>query len=220
MDHLVLEHLVTLNRSVETAIDALKKLAEYPELQDEGFVARQYYLRENLADANVSILEALHESEETVCGTAYMERRAYEKKIRDPDDCYLEVMHREKERQAQGLPSRIGIHVGPDRPVAETIRGNTDSDSETDDDEESASAPEGEERRLRIIARVDALRTERMMTHAEVDKRIGLSASESWRAFSCPEGNKGWKHATPQMFEKLARAFGIDTNKEFLEFMR
>ncbi len=109
MDHFVLEHLVTLNRSVEAAIDILKKLAAYPELQDDGFVARQSYFREHLADANVSILEALHESEETIGGAAYMERREYEKTVRDPDDCYLEVMHREKERQQQGLPSRIGV---------------------------------------------------------------------------------------------------------------
>ncbi len=58
------------------------------------------------------------------------------------------------------------------------------------------------------------------MTYAEFHKRIGLSASESWSAFAANEGNEGWKFATPQMFEKIARVFGINTNKKFLEFMR
>ena len=211
MDHLVLEHLVRLNRNVEAAIDTLKLLAEYPELQDESFIARQSYLRQLLADANISILEALHESEEANGGAAYRKRREYEKKTRDPDDCYLEVMHREKERQQQGLPSRIGINLESGRPATETIRSATDAESDPD--------PEGEERRLRIIARVDSLRTERMMTRAEFDKRIGLSASRSWRSFSSQEGNEGWKHGLPQMFEKIAKVLGIDSDKDFLEFM-
>lgn len=41
--------------------------------------------------------------------SAHRERRAYEKRRRDPDDCYLEVMAREEERREQGLPPRIGI---------------------------------------------------------------------------------------------------------------
>lgn len=212
MDYLVMDHLVTLNRSVEAAIDTLKKLAEYPELQEEGFIARQSYFRENLADANVSILEALHESEETIGGAAYKERREYEKNVRDPDDCYFEVMHREEERQQQGLPTRIGINFGSGRPAPETIRSGIDSESDPD--------PDGEKRRLRIIARVDTLRTERMMAQVDFDRQVGLSASGSWRLFSCQEGSEGWKHATPQMFEKIAKVFGMDSNEELLELMR
>jgi hypothetical protein len=99
MDPIVFEHLVSLNRNVAAAIDILRKLAEYPELQRDSFLVSSSYFREHLSDANVSILEALHESEEITGGLAYKERRAYEKLVRDPDDCYLEVMQREKERQ-------------------------------------------------------------------------------------------------------------------------
>jgi hypothetical protein len=59
-----------------------------------------------------------------------------------------------------------------------------------------------------------------MMTQVEFDKRIGLSASGSWRLFSSQEGSEGWKHATPQMFEKIAKVFGMDSNEELLELMR
>jgi hypothetical protein len=112
LDPIVFEHLLLLNRNVAAAIDILKKLAEYPELQKDDFLATSSYFREHLSNANVSILEALHEAEENAGGDAYKERRAYEKVARDPDDCYLEVMQRERERQEQGLPSLIGIQYG------------------------------------------------------------------------------------------------------------
>jgi len=60
MDSIVFEHLLSLNRNVAAAIDILKKLAEYPELQKGEFLASSSYFREHLSNANVSILEALH----------------------------------------------------------------------------------------------------------------------------------------------------------------
>jgi hypothetical protein len=42
-------------------------------------------------------------------GRFWKQRRAFEKKWRDPDDVYIEVEHREEERKKQGLPPRIGI---------------------------------------------------------------------------------------------------------------
>jgi len=105
MDHTAFEHLVALNRSVDAAIDTLQKLAEYPELKNEDFAVQQIYLRERLADTNLRILHALEESELKANGDAFKGRRAYEKKTRDPDDCYFEVMRREEERKQLGLPS-------------------------------------------------------------------------------------------------------------------
>jgi hypothetical protein len=53
--------LVSLNRSVDTVIETLRKLAEYLELQErESFMVSQSYFRENSAYANLSILEAIH----------------------------------------------------------------------------------------------------------------------------------------------------------------
>ena len=42
-------------------------------------------------------------------GRFWKQKRAYEKKWRDPDDVYLDVEQREEERKKQGLPPRIGI---------------------------------------------------------------------------------------------------------------
>jgi hypothetical protein len=222
MDPIAFEHLAALNRSVEAAIDTLCKLAEYPELQKrESFMASRSYFRELLADANVSILEALRGAEERAGGAACKERLAYEKLVRDPDDCYLEVLQRVKERQQQGLPPMIGVHFGTRNLVVDEIKVEAEADSsgpETDasgDADEADGAieadDEGEKRRQRIVARVEALRTGRTMTNHELSSLIGLSAADSWREYVKHKGNEGWKHATPQMFEKIAQVFGIDS---------
>jgi hypothetical protein len=217
MDPIAFEHLAALNRSVEAALDTLRKLGEYPELQKrESFMASQSYFREHLADANVSILEALHGAEERAGGAACKERRAYEKLVRDPDDCYLEVLQREKDRQRQGLLPMIGVHFGTRNVAVDEILVEAKGDSsgpETDasKDIDADQNEEGEERRQRIVARVEALRTGRTMTNQEFYSLIGLSAAESWREYVNHKGNEGWKHATPQMFEKIAQVFGMDS---------
>jgi hypothetical protein len=225
MDPIVFEHLVSLNRNVAAAIDILKKLAEYPELQKGEFLASSSYFREHLSNANVSILEALHESEENAGGHAYQERRAYEKKLRDPDDCYLEVMEREKERQAQGLPSLIGIQYGMHGTRIDEALPEINAEAEIDDLESEGEPTEdaddagtdreselrGELRRQRIIARVEALRSEQRMTKQEFHTRIGASEARSWRGFVDSGAKEAWKHVTPQMFEKIAQLFGIDS---------
>ena len=213
------EHLVTLNRSIESAIDTIRKLAEYPELKKDGFLASTAYFRESLSNANTSVLEALHHAEVTAGGVAFMERRAYEKEIRDPDDCYLEVMQREKERREQGLPPMIAVHFGNWNLTADEIKGEHEGDSSGPEADASGDADEagvdteadeqGEERRQRIVARVETLRTGRMMSNQELYSLIGPSAAESWREFVKHEGNEGWKHVTPQMFDKIAQVLGI-----------
>jgi hypothetical protein len=55
------------------------------------------------------VLDALEESEQEAMLKANRERVSYEKKIRDPDDCYFDVRNREEQLRAQGLPSQLGI---------------------------------------------------------------------------------------------------------------
>ena len=134
MDRKAYEHLAELNRNVEDALTVLQKLAEYPELKDEDFVVRKAYLREHLANANLTVLNALENSEQVRMLSANRERRAYEKKLRDPDDCYLEVTAREEERREQGLPSRIGILHGMSGAAHEEILGIPLEENDEQDD--------------------------------------------------------------------------------------
>ena len=97
MDRNALGYLNDLNRNVEGAVALLEKLAEYPELNNEDFIIFQSYFREYLADTNMVVLDALEESEQKTMLLANRERVAFEKKIRDPDDCHFDVRKREEE---------------------------------------------------------------------------------------------------------------------------
>ena len=187
MDHKVFEHLVSLNRSVDAAIETLLGLAEYPELQTEDFTIRQAYFREYLAYVNMCVLDAMEVSEQRANGAAFKERRAYEKKTRDPDDCYLEVQRREEERTQQGLPSLIGIQ--PRR--SDHIREET-NDAENETEPEIYVVPEegNDDLRQKIIVRVDDLRIAKQLTKQEFNTLVGPPAARSWNAFIAADSDE------------------------------
>jgi hypothetical protein len=121
MDRDAFRHLSAWNQNMESALEILAKLAEYPELQDEGFLIRRTYFEEQLTSVNLSVLQQLQESEQKVHAASFRERRSYEKRVLDPDDCYFEVLKREEERRQRGLPPMIGILRGMRRATSEEI---------------------------------------------------------------------------------------------------
>jgi hypothetical protein len=142
MDRNALRYLTDLNQNVEGALALLEKLAEYPELNNEDFIVYQSYFHEYLADANMMVLDALEESEQETMLNANRKRVAYEKKIRDPDDCYLDVRNREEELRAQGQPSQLGILRGMRRVTTKDIlNGSFDDEDETEAESESDESP-------------------------------------------------------------------------------
>jgi hypothetical protein len=152
MDRSALGYLTDLNRNVEGALALLEKLAEYPELNNEDFIIYQSYFREYLADANAMVLDALEESEQEIMLKANRERVAWEKKIRDPDDCYLDVMNREEELRIAGQPSQMGFIFGMRRlSKSEILSGSfeerdeaeSDVEDDTDSDEDDPADDEG-----------------------------------------------------------------------------
>ena len=134
MDGNVFEYLMCLNRKVEGAIELLRRLARYPGLNTESFLIYQTYFREYLADANLRVIYAIEESEEEVMQQLGWTRDAYEKKLRDPDDCYIDVVRREEELRAQGLPSQLGILFG--RRKSEIVGDPLDEREERESDSE------------------------------------------------------------------------------------
>jgi hypothetical protein len=139
MDHNALGYLTELNRNVEGALTLLEKLAEYPELNNEDFIIYQSYFREYLADTNMAVIDPLEESEQEIMIKANRERVTWEKKIRDPDDCYLDVRNREEELRRLGQPSQIGLLLGMRKVTREEILGHP-----LDDTDESEQNPEKE----------------------------------------------------------------------------
>jgi hypothetical protein len=153
MDRSALGYLTDLNRNVEGALALLEKLAEYPELNNEDFIIYQSCFREYLADANTMVLDALEEYEQEIMLKANRERVAWEKKIRDPDDCYLDVMNREEELRAEGQPSQMGFLFGMRRLSRSEIlsgsfeeRGEAESDAEDDTDSGEDGSADDERR--------------------------------------------------------------------------
>jgi hypothetical protein len=144
MDGNALAYLNDLNRGVETALTMLETLAQYPELNNDGFVILQAYFREQLGDVNVTVLAALEEWEHDQMLAANRKRAAYEREIRDPDDCYLDVARREEERRQQGLPPLLGILHGMRHVTGEEIlAGPLEADLEDEEDQEEMD-PESE----------------------------------------------------------------------------
>lgn len=139
MDRNALGYLTDLNRAMDSALALFEKLAEYPALKNEDFVVYQAYLREYLADTNLMVLDALEAAEQKTMLKANRERIAWEKKIRDPNDCYLNVRHREEELRNEGKPSQIGLLLGMRRVTREEIMSST---FEEDDEEK----PDAEDR--------------------------------------------------------------------------
>jgi hypothetical protein len=148
MDRNALGYLTDLNRNVEGALILLEKLAEYPELNNEDFIIYQSYFREYLADTNMMVFDALEESEQETMLKANRERVAWEKKIRDPDDCYFDVRNREEELRAQGLPSQLGILRGMRRTTTKDILSGSFEDNDEDEME-----PDSDERQPASDAR-------------------------------------------------------------------
>ena len=134
MDGNVFEYLMGLNQKVEGAIELLRRLARYPALNKESFIIFQTYFREYLADANLRVICAIEESEEEVMREIGWARAAYEKKLHDPDDCYIDVVRREEELRLQGRPSQLGILFGMRR--AEIVGDPPDEDEEGENDAE------------------------------------------------------------------------------------
>ena len=134
LDGNVFECLMCLNQKVEGAIELLRRLARYPALNKESFIIFQTYFREYLADANLRVICAIEESEEEVMREIGWTRAAYEKKLHDPDDCYIDVVRREEELRLQGRPSQLGILFGMRK--AEIVGDPLDEDEEGENDAE------------------------------------------------------------------------------------
>jgi hypothetical protein len=136
MDRNAICYLSELNKGMDGVFAMLDKLLEYPELQKDGFEVLKANLREELGNVNTTVLDVLEQSERDAAYVAYKQRREYEKATRDPDDCYLMVMEREKELAEQGQPSQIKVMFGFGEMTREEIM-NPDFTGEAEDDEES-----------------------------------------------------------------------------------
>lgn len=103
------ESLFLWNQGVDQLIVLLRGMEKLPFAHKSALQCAQSAIEEIRADVNADFLEEQAEYELDDAGRFWKQRRAYEKEREDPDDVYINVLHREEERKKQGLPPRIGI---------------------------------------------------------------------------------------------------------------
>jgi hypothetical protein len=104
----IYESLFLLNQGVDHVVALLRGMEKFPFADKESVQSAVAEIEEVRCDMNADFVEHLADSERHDEGRFWKQRRAYEKKWRDPDDVYLSVEEREEERKKQGLP-RVGI---------------------------------------------------------------------------------------------------------------
>ena len=105
----IYESLFLLNQGVDYIIAILHGMEKFPFADKESLHSAQAEIEEVRAGTNADFAERLGDRERSNEGRFWKQRRAFEKKWRDPDDVYIEVEGREQERKKQGLPSRVGV---------------------------------------------------------------------------------------------------------------
>ena len=103
------ETLFLWNQGVDQLVALLRGMEKLPFARKSALQCAQAGIEEVRADVNADFLEEQAEYELDDAGRFWRQRRAYEKEREDPDDVYINVLHREEERKKQGLPPRIGI---------------------------------------------------------------------------------------------------------------
>ena len=105
----IYESLFLWNHGVDHVVAMLRGMEKFPFADKESLQSAVVEIEEVRADINAEFTEHLADRERLDEGRFWKQRRAFEKKWRDPDDVYIDVQRREEERKKQGLPPRLGI---------------------------------------------------------------------------------------------------------------
>ena len=117
----IYEHLFLWNQGVDHVVALLRDMEKFPFADKESLQSGQAEVEGVRCSVNADFVEHLADNERFDEGRFWKQKRAFEKKWRDPDDVYIDVERREVERQKQGLPPRVG--VVPHSAVAEEEQG-------------------------------------------------------------------------------------------------
>ena len=105
----IYESLFLLNQSFDQVVAILRGMEKFSIADKESMQSALAGIEEVRASMNADFTEQLGDRERFDEGRFWKQRRAIEKKWRDPDDVYIDVEHREEERKKQGLPPRVGV---------------------------------------------------------------------------------------------------------------
>jgi hypothetical protein len=103
----VYEYLYQLNVCAQRMVELLEELSGKFSINREPMLHRQSLIQYVRATASQDVVDFMSGVELTEEWLFESQRRKEEERLRDPDDVYINVRHREAERRQQGLPPRI-----------------------------------------------------------------------------------------------------------------
>jgi hypothetical protein len=105
----IYESLFLLNQGVDHVIALLRGMKQFSFADKESLQSGQVEIEGVRCSVNADFVEHLADNERFDEGRFWKQKRAFEKKWRDPDDVYIDVQRREEERKKQGLPPQLGV---------------------------------------------------------------------------------------------------------------
>jgi len=106
--------LADLNRAFDEVLRGLERMEKVRSFQSDMIRRARAEVETARVDANREFFDNFDEIVENDAVWAYKFRREYDKKIKDPDDIYLEIKDSEERRKKKGLPPRLVILPGWD----------------------------------------------------------------------------------------------------------
>jgi hypothetical protein len=130
------QELTELNAAFEQVIKGLQRMEKVKLYHSDIIPYARADVESARADANREFFDNFDEIVEDDAVWAYKFQREYNKKIKDPDDIYLEIKDSEERRKKKGLPPRLVILPGWDM-----------SDEERYDEKQAKKRKRGENKR-------------------------------------------------------------------------
>ena len=115
----IYEGLLLLNEGIDHLVALLRDMGKFPFADSDSMQCAIVEIEGVRCDMNADFTEHLADSERFDEGHFWKQRRAFEKKWRDPDDVYIDVERREEERKKLGLPPRVIGSILPHSAVAQ-----------------------------------------------------------------------------------------------------
>jgi hypothetical protein len=110
----VFQDLFALNQAFEQVIRGLQRMEKVRLFQSDLIRYARADVESARVDANREFFDNFHDIVENDAVWAYKLQREYNRKIKDPDDIYLEIKDSEERRKKKGLPPRLVVLPGWD----------------------------------------------------------------------------------------------------------
>jgi len=118
----IYEQLYLLNVYAQKMVELLEELGGNFSINREPMLYRQSLIQYVRASASQDVVDFMSGVELTEEWLFESQRRKEENSLRDPDDVYISVRHREAERAQQGLPPRVRFLDEPQTPKSPSAK--------------------------------------------------------------------------------------------------